>query len=52
MLGPILVTLHNLRHFQRLTADLRATIPSGDWQGFVARWPVCGEAVAAGLATA
>jgi queuine tRNA-ribosyltransferase len=50
MLGPILVTLHNLRHFQRLTADLRATIPGGDWQGFTARWPVCAEAVAAGLA--
>lgn len=40
MLGPILVSVHNLRHFQRLMADIRRTIPSGDWQGFSARWPV------------
>jgi queuine tRNA-ribosyltransferase len=40
MLGPILVTLHNLRHFQRFMADLRATIPTDDWAGFLHRWPV------------
>ncbi len=40
MLGPILVSVHNLRHFQRLMADIRRTIPSGDWQGFAIRWPV------------
>lgn len=40
MLGPILVSVHNLRHFQRLMADIRRTIPSGDWQAFVSRWPV------------
>jgi queuine tRNA-ribosyltransferase len=40
MLGPILLTLHNLRHFQRFMADIRATIVSGDWEGLEARWPV------------
>jgi queuine tRNA-ribosyltransferase len=40
MLGPILVSLHNLRHFQRLMSDLRATIRTGDWAGLEARWPV------------
>lgn len=40
MLGPILVTLHNLRHFQRFMADLRACIPGGEWGGLAARWPV------------
>ncbi len=39
MLGPILVTLHNLRFFQRLTADLRRAIRADDWAGFVARRP-------------
>jgi queuine tRNA-ribosyltransferase len=40
MLGPILVSLHNLRYFQRFMADLRATIRSDDWTGFEVRWPV------------
>jgi len=40
MLGPILVTLHNLRHFQRFMADVRGAIPGGDWAGLIARWPV------------
>ncbi|MCC6951397.1 MAG: tRNA guanosine(34) transglycosylase Tgt [Phycisphaerales bacterium] len=40
MLGPILVSLHNLRHFQRFMADLRQTITKDDWQGFVTRYPV------------
>jgi len=40
MLGPILVTLHNLRHFQRFMADVRATIVTDDWEGLVNRWPV------------
>lgn len=43
MLGPMLVTLHNLRHFQRFMADLRATIRSDDWNSFLARWPVAAE---------
>lgn len=40
MLGPILVSLHNLRHFQRFMADVRQTIQSDDWAGLVARYPV------------
>ncbi len=43
MLGPILVSLHNLRHFQRLMSDLRTTIVNGDWGGFANRWPVARE---------
>ncbi len=39
MLGPILVTLHNLRFFQRLTADLRQAIRRDDWAWFLSRRP-------------
>jgi queuine tRNA-ribosyltransferase len=39
MLGPLLVSLHNLRYFQRFMADIRATIPTDDWDGFLRRWP-------------
>ncbi|MBX9735310.1 MAG: tRNA-guanine transglycosylase, partial [Phycisphaerales bacterium] len=47
MLGPMLVTLHNLRHFQRFMADLRATIRTDEWEGFVRRWPVAAEGLRA-----
>lgn len=40
MLGPILVSLHNLRHFQRFMSDVRGVIPTEDWSGLAARWPV------------
>lgn len=40
MLGPILVSLHNIRHFQRLMGDVRATIPNDAWDEFFAGWPV------------
>lgn len=43
MLGSILVSLHNIRHFQRLMADLRQTIKTDAWHGpggFYERWPV------------
>lgn len=43
MLGPILVTLHNLRHFQRFMADVRATIVTDDWEALVRRWPVAAD---------
>lgn len=46
MLGPILVTLHNLRFFQRLTSDLRDAIRSDDWDAFVCKRPHLGEIVA------
>ncbi len=40
MLGPILVSLHNLRHFQRYLLDIRQSILHNDWSGLVRRWPV------------
>jgi len=43
MLGPILVSLHNLRHFQRLMLDIRAAVRDDDWSGFGGRWPVAAE---------
>jgi len=46
MLGPMLVTLHNLRHFQRFMADVRATIDTDDWSGLIGRWPVAGTGLA------
>lgn len=45
MLGPILVSLHNLRHFQRLMGEVRDTIRTDDWEGLVGRWPVASEGV-------
>ncbi|MEM9064737.1 MAG: tRNA guanosine(34) transglycosylase Tgt [Planctomycetota bacterium] len=45
MLGPILVSLHNLRHFQRLMVDLRGCIRNDDWSGFAERWPVAADAL-------
>lgn len=45
MLGPILVSLHNVRHFQRLMLDIRGAIREDDWRGLANRWPVA----AAGL---
>ncbi|MEM8835764.1 MAG: tRNA guanosine(34) transglycosylase Tgt [Planctomycetota bacterium] len=48
MLGPILVSIHNLRHFQRLIRDLREAIrldsegsgADDAWSVFASRWPV------------
>lgn len=42
MLGPILVSLHNVRHFQRLMSELRRTVRDDDWPRFLARWPTAG----------
>ena len=39
MIGPMLVTLHNLRFFQRLTSDLREAIRTDDWDAFVSKRP-------------
>jgi queuine tRNA-ribosyltransferase len=36
MLGPILLTLHNLTYYQRLMADARAAIREGGYEQFVA----------------
>jgi len=48
MLGPILVSLHNLRHFQRFMLDVRATIRTDDWTDLIARWPVAAPGLAPG----
>ncbi len=48
MLGPILVSLHNLRHFQRLMVDIRRAIRENDWLAFGHRWPVAAEGLDAG----
>ncbi len=42
MLGPILVSLHNIRHFQRLMLDLRAAIRTDGWARLARDWPVLG----------
>ena len=42
MLGPILVSLHNLCFFQRFMARLRDLIPSGDWATMLAEFPIAG----------
>ena len=48
MLGPILVSLHNLRHFQRLMADLRRSIRSDDWERMRQDWPIVADLLPAG----
>jgi queuine tRNA-ribosyltransferase len=40
MLGPILVSLHNVRHFQRFLLDIRRTIIDNSWSLIAERWPV------------
>ena len=40
MLGGILVSLHNLRHFQRLLLDIRGAIRDNAWSALAQRWPV------------
>ena len=40
MLGPILCSLHNLRHFQRLLLDIRRAIAEDSWSSLPERWPV------------
>lgn len=40
MLGPILVSLHNIAHFQRLMADLRRAVAVDGWTSLLERWPV------------
>jgi len=42
MLGPNLVSLHNLRHFQRLMLDIRHAIAHNAWSSLAGDWPVVG----------
>jgi queuine tRNA-ribosyltransferase len=48
MVGPILVSLHNVRHFQRLMVDIRAAIDDNGWSEFGRRWPVAADALCSG----
>ncbi len=45
MLGPILVSLHNVRHFQRLMVDIRDAIREDGWSALEQRWPVAFRSV-------
>ncbi|GAB5495416.1 MAG: tRNA guanosine(34) transglycosylase Tgt [Phycisphaerales bacterium] len=49
MLGPILVSLHNVRHFQRLMLDIRRAVREDDWLSFATRWPVAVDGLPSGL---
>jgi queuine tRNA-ribosyltransferase len=40
MLGPILLSLHNIRHFQRLMVDIRRAIRDDAWSSLARAWPV------------
>lgn len=42
MLGPILVSLHNIRHFQRFMEAVRTTIKAEGWLDLVRDWPCVG----------
>ena len=44
MLGPILVSLHNIRYFQRLMLDIRQAISHNDWSALARQWPEAGLA--------
>jgi len=40
MLGPILASIHNIRHFQRLLLDIRRAIREDAWSFVTRAWPV------------
>lgn len=40
MLGPILVSVHNIHHFQRLMLDIRRAIREDSWPWLGQSWPV------------
>ncbi len=40
MLGPILLSIHNIHHFQRLMLDIRRAIRDNAWPAFADHWPV------------
>lgn len=40
MLGGILVSIHNIRHFQCLMVDIRDAIRNDNWTVLKAKWPV------------
>ena len=40
ILGPVLVSAHNIRHFERYLLDIRHAIADNDWSLIARRWPV------------
>ena len=40
MLGPILVSVHNIQHFQSLMLDIRRAIRDDAWPSLFRDWPV------------
>ena len=42
MLGPVLVSVHNMRFYQRFMADIRAAITDGRFKEFVRDDVRCG----------
>jgi len=40
MLGGILVSIHNIHHFQSLMIDIRHSIEDNSWSALPERWPV------------
>ncbi len=45
MLGPILASVHNLRHHQRLMLDIRRAIQQDAWSSLDSLWPVLAGSV-------
>jgi queuine tRNA-ribosyltransferase len=45
MLGPILASIHNIRHFQTLMLDIRRAIREDSWSWLARSWPVLGDEV-------
>ena len=43
MLGPTLVSVHNIRHFQRLMLDIRTAIREDAWSALALAWPCLGR---------
>ena len=43
MMGPILVSLHNIQHFQSLMLDIRKAIRDDAWPLLERDWPVLGD---------
>jgi len=45
MLGPTLVSIHNIRHFHRLLLDIRRAIREDGWSSLGRAWPVAAPAL-------
>jgi len=51
MLGPILVSMHNLRHYQRLMLDIQRAIREDSWSALAEVWPATREPTAPSCTT-